>query len=628
MKGPDKSLYVSRIFITFLVGCFLCVTAAADEQPVRQLQNQLSNHASPYLAMHGNDPVQWQEWGPEVLEKARQSKKLVFISSGYFSCHWCHVMHRESYSDSEISALLNSYFIPVKIDRELRPALDDYLIDFVQKTTGQAGWPLNVFLTPEGYPLLGLTYAPPETFNQLLVRISTTWKQQSEKATRLARELVQHELQQQPQAGSVTQQQQKNFPHQAVKQALEIADEFEGGFGNQNRFPMTPQLLMMIDYLRNNDHPKLRDFLTVTLDQMKNLGLRDHVNGGFFRYTVDPGWTEPHFEKMLYTQALLVQVYLVAAEVLQRPDYLEVARDTLDFVLRDMRADKGGYVSSFSAVDAKGHEGSGYLWQQQELKRLLSEDEFEAVSRFWNISPQNHFEMGNLPLQYLSVQELAGQLKLPESEIVSRINSARKKMRDMNKTSLMPVDDKVLTAWNALLLSALSQAAMQLDDKNYLDKARKLRDFLVSYAWDGARLSRARDQGRSIGRAGLEDYAYLTTAISDFAVLTGSSEDLNLAVLFAAKAWLLFYQESGWKTGDENLLPGMTGQAALSDGALPAADAWLLLASLQADNAAIRQKAQAAALLMLPAVMELPFSHVSHNAWIRLYASRFQPGED
>ena len=620
MTVPRYPVHFYRQVLLVLLGVlFLIPLHAAQNSPDQQLQNQLKGHASPYLAMHGNDPVHWQEWGAEVLEKARRTNRLIFVSSGYFSCHWCHVMHRESYSDPKISALLNEYFIPVKIDRELRPALDDYLIDFVRQTTGQAGWPLNVFLTPEGYPLIGLTYAPPESFSDLLVRVSATWQQQSEKATRLARELVEHQLELQQAPATANEQGQTDFVQLIVMQALAIGDEFEGGFGNQTRFPMAPQLLVLLDFLRTHKNRKLAEFLTVTLDQMKNLGLRDQINGGFYRYTVDPAWTEPHFEKMLYTQALLVRVYLDAAEVLQRPDYLQVARDTLDFVLRDMQAEKGGYLSSFSAVDAKGREGTGYLWQQHELVQILTKDEQQVARLYWALTAESHFEMGNLPVIRLSVEQLASRLGKSEQNINALIQSARKKMRARNKIALMPVDDKVLTAWNALLLSALSQAAMQLKDATLLEKAKALRDFLIKNAWDGARLSRARDDQKAIGRAGLEDYAYLARALADYSVLNRSEEDWHLSNMFAAKAWLHFYHVTGWKTGDENLLPGMSGQAVLADGALPAADAVLLGLSFASDNRPLKQKAEKAVPMMLPSMMASPFSYASHAMWLKLY---------
>lgn len=589
------------------------------------LTNQLKAHPSPYLAMHGNDPVQWQEWSKDVLEKARQSNKPIFISSGYFSCHWCHVMHRESYSTQAISTLLNENFIPVKIDRELRPALDDYLINFVQQTTGTAGWPLNVFLTPEGYPLIGLTYAPPTAFEDVLNRIAATWKSQSDKATRLAKDLVDHQLTQQAAsqlAGSMPDL--KQFYPLLLSQALSLADEFEGGFGLQNRFPMAPQLLALLQYLRNQQNDQLAAFLTTTLDQMKNLGLRDHVNGGFYRYTVDPGWTEPHFEKMLYSQALLIQVYLQAAVIFDRPDYLAVARDTIDFVLRDMQTADGGFVSSYSAIDRQGIEGAGHLWKQAELAQLLDAQELQLANLYWNLSAASVFEAGTLAVIRRPLQQVATQMNIPEARARQLLSGLRAKLRAQNKQANMPLDGKKLTAWNALFLSALSQAALQLDDDGYRLQAKKLRDFLLEHSWNGENLSRARDNNRQIGRAGLEDYAYLAQALNDYAQLSASDEDRHLSRLLLAKAWQYFYKANSWSTGNEGLLPGMIGQSAISDGALPAADALIMSLSLDAKDDAMVRKAMDAGRFMLPTLFDAAFSYASHYAWIE----KFNSGEN
>ena len=589
------------------------------------LTNQLKAHPSPYLAMHGNDPVHWQEWGKAVLEKARQSNKPIFISSGYFSCHWCHVMHRESYSLDVIASLLNEHFIPVKIDRELRPALDDYLINFVQQTTGTAGWPLNVFLTPEGYPLIGLTYAPPSSFEEILNKVNSTWQNQSEKATRLAKNLADHQLNLHAASQLNTETPELNtFYPMLVSEALSVADEFEGGFGEQNRFPMAPQLLVLLEYLRKHDNDQLEAFLTITLDQMQNLGLRDHVNGGFYRYTVDPGWTEPHFEKMLYTQALLSEVYLKAAVILNRPDYLAVARDTLDFVIRDMKTDKGGFVSSYSAIDTQGIEGAGYLWKQAELVKLLNEQELQLANLYWNLSATSVFEAGVLAVVRQPLDEVASQMNIPEIQARRVLASLRAKLRSIHKQASMPIDDKVLTAWNALLLSALSNAAIQLDDDGYRLEAKKLRAFLIEHAWDGETLSRARDNNRQMGRAGLEDYAYLAKALYDYAKLSGSAEDRHLADHLLVKAWQYFYKANSWHTGNEGLLPGMIGQSAISDGALPAADALIMSLSLDDQNQAMSQKAITAGRFMLPALFEAAFLHASHNGWIE----KLNSGED
>ncbi len=299
------------------------------------LLNELRDHPSPYLAMHGADPVHWQIWGPDALERARSENRLLFISSGYFACHWCHVMQRESYQNPETAALLNRHFIPVKIDRELQPALDAHLIEFVQRTRGSAGWPLNVFLTPEGYPLLGMTYERPTAFRELLGKLQNAWSRESDKLKGMALK-ASEQMARSRSPAAVEPVDPQGLRRRLVASALELGDDLQGGFGRQNRFPMAPQLSVLLDSLRPQPNPELHAFLELTLDQTATQGLRDHLAGGFFRYTVDQGWQIPHFEKMLYTQAQLILLYIKAADVLERTDYLDVARDTVEFVVREM----------------------------------------------------------------------------------------------------------------------------------------------------------------------------------------------------------------------------------------------------------------------------------------------------
>jgi uncharacterized protein YyaL (SSP411 family) len=623
VPGPRRRGDDNRGNVQGFHGLFLIVvlTFFSPLSLALSLSNQLDNHPSPYLALHGKDPVNWQKWDAGILEKARRLNRLVFISSGYFSCHWCHVMQRESFSDSEIAAFLNDHFIPVRIDRELHPALDAYLIDFVRQTQGNAGWPLQVFLTPDGYPLYGLTYAAPKDFQALLKRVSEIWSEQGEKAARLAREATEFQVESLVPSTVPEPVDKARVNRALLEQALAVADEFEGGFGRQNRFPMAPQLLALLDLVEQSASQQLSDFLVITLDQMQNRGLRDHVNGGFFRYTVDPAWSEPHFEKMLYTQALLAEVYLRAAVVLNRPAYRQVARDTIDFVLRHMSSGQvHGFVSSYSAVDDKNHEGGGYLWTQDELASLLDNRELQIVNSYWSLTDTPRFAMGDLPIISRSIEDIAGQYQLKPNQVESVIRAASAKMASRHKISRMPVDHKVLTSWNALFLSTLSRAARQLGDPGYQQAAKKLKKSLLKHAWNGTVLKRSLNLGETDGNAGLEDYVYMARALNDYAVLVHPSdewqEDWSMANLFAAKAWLKFYHSSGWKTASENLLPGMTGKQALPDDALPAADAMLMELSLFSENEGLRKKAETAAGRMFGTVSRSALQYATHARWI------------
>ena len=325
--------------------------------PQAVFPNALRDHLSPYLAMHGNDPVDWRDWGEAALDEAQESGKLLFISSGYFSCHWCHVMQQESYQDDEIAAMLNKRFVSVKIDRELQPALDAWLIEFTETTEGTAGWPLNVFLTPDGYPLIGTTYLPRDDFETLLGKLTAFWESDRDKAVAFSRDIVERIRASKTASPAARLPDDRKLVMRLIEQAFSLADELQGGFGDQNKFPMSPQLHVLLKLQQREPSPGLHDFLVLTLDQMAGKGLRDQLAGGFFRYTIDPGWETPHYEKMLYNQAQLASLYLFAADVLNRPDYRVVAMDTLDFVLERMRGENGGYISSLSALDEAGVEG-------------------------------------------------------------------------------------------------------------------------------------------------------------------------------------------------------------------------------------------------------------------------------
>ncbi len=341
----------------------------------KTLQNVLKQHASPYLAMHGNDPVAWQEWNKETVNRAKKEGKLIYVSSGYFSCHWCHVMQRETYQNKHIAKILNTYFIPVKVDREINSALDSRLIDFVERTQGQAGWPLNVFITPDGYPLVGMTYVPTKNFKEILNTLKVKWKEEKSLLENIAKQATNElstaavESSDKIQAGLG-----KEYIQRFLSHANTMTDTMSGGFGQQNKFPLVPQLMVMLTTYENKPEKELKQFLLLTLNKMATQGLNDHLGGGFFRYAVDPLWQIPHFEKMLYDNALLASLYIDAARIFNNEKFALVAKDTLDFMLEVFRSQQGAYIASLSAIDNKGVEGGYYLWQYNELKAILNKN--------------------------------------------------------------------------------------------------------------------------------------------------------------------------------------------------------------------------------------------------------------
>ena len=579
-------------------------------------ENQLADSPSPYLAMHGHDPVQWRPWSQAVLDEARRSGKPIFLSSGYFSCHWCHVMHRESYTNPEIAALLNRWFIPVKIDRELDPALDEHLIDFVQRTSGRAGWPLNVFLTPEGYPLAGFTYAPPGRFKTILERFHRLWNERRDQVTRLAREAL-AALEQARREEAVAKEKPLSaaqLGQRFVERAMALADTLDGGFGQQNRFPMQPQLATLLKLQKAYGNDDSRDFLDLTLTQMATLGLRDHLGGGFFRYTVDLQWHRPHYEKMLYTQALLALLYLEAAERLHNPAWRQVAFDTLDFTLREVAGHDGGYVASFSAVDDKDREGGYYLWTGKQLKAVLNPGEYRLALRHWRFPDLEKSEDGVLPLQGESAATLAKAEGVSLETMRARLAAIRAKLLEARSRRGLPVDHKQLAGWNGLLLAALAKAVQMPGGERYAKPAARLANYLVTRHWQKGKLLRAVDaQGRGYGQAALEDYAYLAWGLAAWSEAGRDGAAGRLANKLIDQAWRRFHDQRGWHSSDSAPLPGMPAREAQSDGALPAPAAVLLRLSL-ARSGAPAEKARRSLSKAWPVVQKNPFWHASLTA--------------
>lgn len=585
--------------------------------PAAALQNTLRDHPSPYLAMHGGDPVAWQDWGEAAVAHARETGKLLFVSSGYFACHWCHVMQRESYQNSEIAAFLNRHFVPVKLDRELHGALDAYLIDYLEQTTGQAGWPLNVFLTPEGYPLIGATYLPPERFKQLLRRLNRVWTDEPRRMRNLARRTL-LQLQQNQPAVDIEPLPPDALRRVQLAQALQLANLMEGGFGDQSRFPMAPQLIGLLDLQGAAPNRQLAEFLQLTLDNMAARGLRDHLGGGFFRYTVDPGWQIPHFEKMLYTQALLAEVFLRGADVFGREDYAEVARDTLHFVAREMAGPQGGYVASFSAVDGDGEEGGVYLWSVDQLHAVLGEADTALARRYWNMLDLPPFDAGHLPQRGESIAQIAAALESAPEALMARLHQIRLRLLTARATRELPIDDKELAGWNGLMLAAFANAARRWSDPTFRVAARRIRDFVRERLWNGRALRRAvaidsAGNARHLGKASLADYAYVAYGMAAYARLSDDPVDKTFVTALLHVAWQRYHGPRGWRMDAESLIPGMAEESALRAGALPAPSALWIRVALASDVPELVEKAVSAAEQGRAQAQSEPFWYVGHH---------------
>ncbi len=543
------------------------------------LHNQLTNNPSPYLAMHGHDPVAWQEWNAEAIARARRENKLLYVSSGYFSCHWCHVMQRESYRNPAIAAILNKYFIPVKVDRELNPALDAHLIDFVERTQGISGWPLNTFVTPAGYPLVGMVYVPADNFLAVLKNLSGEWQHHRLELAQLAeRAALELETQRHTKPMLIGPDAPAHFRERLFHATWESADELQGGFGQENKFPSAPQMYVLLRLQKINPEPRLEKFLHLTLMQMATQGLRDQLGGGFFRYVVDPAWQVPHFEKMLYDNALMAVLNMEAAQVLHDPVYASVARETLDFLLREMRNPDGSFMASFSAVDGQGSEGGYYLWQPEQVRQLLTKQEATAAIKLWQVQGAPELEAGHHLVQAMSIPALATQMQLSPAQLTQLLDSAREKLYTARSKRSLPKDTKVLAGWNGLALSAFIKGAIKFPDKDYRAAAVRLRRFIQTSLWRDGRLLRSIKQGGSgFGQAGLEDYAYVGEALYEYAKWTGDEADWRLAHELVSQAWNRFYSaEKGWRLSENSLLKYGEWESLIAEGAMPSSSAVLM----------------------------------------------------
>jgi len=551
--------------------------AVAEIATGKAAPNDLYHNASPYLAMHGRDPVRWHLWNEKTVALARKQKKLLFVSSGYFSCHWCHIMQRESYQNADIAALLNKYFIPVKVDRELSPALDAKLIDYVERTQGFSGWPLNAFITSEGYPLVGMVYVPPDNFESILRKIHQQWQQDRPGLMKLAK-AASKELSQAvvTQSSTLPVGLAAQLEKQFVQAASGYEDDLQGGFGQQNKFPSVPQLQALLTIYRRQPDAQIKRFLELTLNQMANLGLRDQLSGGFFRYSVDPGWHVPHFEKMLYDNALLANLYFMAGQAFHNSTYTQFAQDTLDFVLREMKTDSGAFAASLSAIDDHGVEGGYYLWDSKQIQALLDKAEWDVVRRVWQLDGPPDLEQSHHLRQVMSVPELAKELKLDVATVNKLLESARHKLIQARMKRHVPKDDKKLAAWNGLLLSALVEGIQVTQDPRYRQAAQGLHDYFYRELWDGHALARAKDSKGALTDGTLEDYAYVIAGVYDWWRLSKDPQDQVWLQQLISSAWQRFYGQQGWQLAQHMLLRFGEGSTLVSDGVLPSAASVLI----------------------------------------------------
>jgi uncharacterized protein YyaL (SSP411 family) len=481
------------------------------------MTNRLSAESSPYLRQHAGNPVDWYPWSDEALTEARRRDVPILLSIGYSSCHWCHVMERESFEDPAVAAIMNELFVSVKVDREERPDLDQVYMKAVQAMTGGGGWPMTVFLTPDTVPFYGGTYFPPEprhgvpSFPQVLRAASEAYRSRRDRVVESGMRLVEAL----ERAAALTEEAQAGVEVlDGVYRALSSQyDAAHGGFGRAPKFPQPVTLeLLLRHHVRTGDDEALA-MVVHTLRRMAAGGLRDHLAGGFHRYSVDARWLVPHFEKMLYDNALLASAYLSAHQVTGHADLRTVAEQTLDYLAADMRAPEGGFASARDA-DSEGEEGLFYVWTPEEVEQLLPPDDAKLFSRLYDVSPGGNFEgksILHLPHEPEAIARAEG---IAEDELNARLASARAKLLAARARRPAPFrDDKVIVSWNALAIRAFAEAGAALGRWDYVDLARESAELIWAALRPEGRLLHVYMEGRAKIGGFLDDHAALGNAL-------------------------------------------------------------------------------------------------------------------
>jgi len=547
------------------------------------MANRLANEKSPYLLQHADNPVDWYPWGAEALDKARREDKPVFVSIGYATCHWCHVMAHESFADPEVAEVLNRFYVPVKVDREERPDLDQVYMTVCQAMTGQGGWPLTVLITPEGQPFFAGTYFPkrnrmrmPGLLN-ILEHFAQTWNTDRARLLTAARDITSALQTGTDEAAGEKTALGLETLRLAYRQHSRAYDPTWGGFGQAPKFPSPHHLTFLLRWHRREPDSSALEMVKKTLTSMRRGGMFDQIGFGFHRYSVDERWLVPHFEKMLYDQALLMLAYTEAFQVTGREDYARVVREIAAYVLRDMTAPEGGFWSAEDA-DSEGEEGLFYLWTPDEVHGLLGEEEAELFCVYFNIIPEGNFENGkSIPHLTRDLDAYAVRKDIEPQSLAARLDKARQTLFEARKQRVPPLkDDKILTAWNGLMIAALARAGAVLNEPAYTLAADKAADFIGrSLTADDGTLLRRYRQGEAAVEGFLEDYAYLAWGLIELYEATFDLKRLETALDLTRTMLDLFWDGSAgglFLSGETHEALILRGKE-IYDGATPSANA-------------------------------------------------------
>jgi len=510
------------IIILFSVIFFNCSSEQKpqfEEHSLDNHKNHLASETSPYLLQHADNPVDWFPWGEMAFKHAKSQNKPILLSIGYAACHWCHVMEHESFEDEQTAKIMNELFVCIKVDREERPDIDQIYMTYVQMTTGSGGWPLNVFLTPDLEPFYGGTYFPPDdrygqpSWKNVLQQVSNFYHQNKDALKdniKSVREAFEKTLTEDIDADIP---QIEDLEH-AANHLLQQFDRNHGGLGQAPKFPAIQPLTFLLNYYKRTGREEYLQAVTFSLRKMAEGGIYDQVGGGFARYSVDEKWLVPHFEKMLYDNAQLVPLYLDTYLVTKDTFYADIARDILNFVMREMTSPEGGFYSSLDA-DSEGEEGKFYVWTRDEVDNVLGSDS-EIFCEFYDISVQGNFEGTNILHVQTTISATAKRFKKSEDEIQKILDRSKNRLLNARNSRIRPgLDDKILTSWNALMLTGFAKAYQIFRTPEYKEVITKNISFLNTNLQDDQYLLRTHNRDKSQIDGYLEDYAYLIRALFD-----------------------------------------------------------------------------------------------------------------
>ncbi|MEW6145586.1 MAG: thioredoxin domain-containing protein [Thermodesulfobacteriota bacterium] len=559
-------------------------------------RNRLKNEKSPYLLQHADNPVDWYPWGEEAFERAAREDKPILLSIGYSTCHWCHVMEHESFEDPEVARLMNETFVSIKVDREERPDIDNIYMTVCQLLSkGGCGWPLNIIMTPDKKPFFAGTYIPKETrfgrigMVELVPRIKEVWKNQRDEVLKSADSITAAVKK----ATDITREPGGRDLSQATmtlgyNQLLGRFDETNGGFGTAPKFPTPHNLLFLLRYWKRTGDEQALRMVEATLGGMRKGGVYDHVGFGFHRYSTDPRWFLPHFEKMLYDQAALALVFTEAYQATGKKEYEDTARKIFTYVLRDMTSPEGGFYSAEDA-DSEGEEGKFYVWTQDEIIEVLGKDDAELFIKTYNIEKTGNFREeasgektgSNILYLKMSLPELARSYGMSAEEFGDRIEKSREKLFDVRERRVHPhKDDKVLTDWNGLMIAALSRGAGVFDDTLYSDSAKRAADFVLDKLRDskGRLLHRWRDGEAGISGS-IDDYSFFIWGLLELYESTFDIEYLKAALALQNEMNELFWdnKNGGFYFTSHDAEELISRQKEVYDGAIPSGNSVAML---------------------------------------------------